>query len=127
MPMLVLLLMLAEDPATLADTLIAQARARLAIERPCPVDHNATDVTVCGRRNADRFRVPLMMTKEPGPTLLNNASGEREALLHRTNPVQELSPFLVGGGFAGASVGTKFGPGSDSGKASVAGARPLAP
>lgn len=119
--MLVLLLMLADDPAVL----IAKARAQLVIAR-CPVEET-TDVTVCGRRNADRYRVPLSTTAEPGPTLLNNAAGERAALLHRTNPVQELSPFLVGGGMAGVTVGTSFGPGSDSGKPSVSGVRPLAP
>jgi hypothetical protein len=122
MPMLVLLLMLAEDPAVL----IAHARAQLALERRCP-DRTTTDVTVCGRRNADRFRVPLKIVAEPGPGVANNAAYEREALLHRTNPIQDLSPFLVGGGMAGASVSTKTGSGSDSGKTSFSGTRPLAP
>ena len=121
--MLVMLLMLVEDP----DALVARVRALTAIEQPCPVDRNASDVTVCGRRNADRFRVPLLAEREPGATLLNNASAERAALLHRTTPIQNLSPFLVGGGLAGVTAGTSFGPGADSGKASVYGARPLAP
>ena len=120
--MLVLLLMLVEEPSAL----IAHARAQLAFERRCP-DRITTDVTVCGRRNADRFRVPLKTATDPDPAVANNAAFEREALLHRTNPVQDLSPFLVGGGMAGVSATSKLGPGSDSGKASVAGVRPLAP
>ena len=112
--MLVLLLMLADEPSAL----IARVRALTAVERRCPVDRNSTDVTVCGRRNADRFRVPLLPDRD---STVNNAAAERTALLHRTNPIQDLSPFLVGGGFAGvtATVG--------SGKTSVGGARPMAP
>jgi hypothetical protein len=120
--MLVLLLMLVEDPATL----IANARAQLAFERRCP-DRNTTDVTVCGRRNADRFRVPLKTVAAPDPAVANNVAVERQALLHRTTPIQDLSPFLVGGGLTGVSVSTRTGSGSDSGKTSVSGMRPLAP
>lgn len=122
--MLVLLLMQAKEPGAL----IARVRALTAIERPCPADRGTADITVCGRRTADRrFRLPLQTVRQPGASLLDNAAAERTALLHRTTPIQDLGPFLVGGGFAGVSVGTSFGPGADSGKVSVAGARPFAP
>jgi hypothetical protein len=68
--MLVLLLMLVEDP----EVLIARTRAQLAIVR-CPVEGAATDVVICGRRRADHYRLPLRTAAEPGPTLLNNAAG----------------------------------------------------
>jgi len=116
--MLVLLLMLAEDPGVL----IARARATLGIVR-CPVEGDAGDVTVCGRRHADRYRVPLLTATEPGADPASNAAAERQALLHRTTQIQELSPFLVGGGLAGVTATV----GSGSGKATVSGVRPLAP
>jgi len=117
--MIVLLLMLAQEPSTV----VAGLRPVTVIEQPCAIDRNSTDVTVCGRRNADRFRVPLLTRGEPAPTLPDNAAAEREALLHRTNPIQDLSPFLVGGGFAGASA--RFGSGSV--KPTIGGVRPIAP
>lgn len=113
--MIVLLLMLAQEP----EAMIAKARALVA-EPPCVPDPNSTDVTVCGRRNADRFRVPLVVPPEPGDPAHEGVPAERERLLHRTNPVQELSPFLVGGGMAGVSATANLGSGEIT-------ERPLAP
>ncbi len=106
-----------------APDLITVARARTAAEARC-AETDTTDVTVCGRRNADRFRVPLiertaLPSRDADP-------GGRVAMLHRTSPVQDMGPFLVESGFAGLSVGTSFGPGSPA-KTKVSGARPFAP
>lgn len=106
-----------------APDLVAAARARTAAATRCP-ETNTTDVTVCGRRNADRFRVP--MVERTALPSRDADPGGRVAMLHRTNPVQDMGPFLVGGGFAGVSAGTSFGSGAKSGP-KVSGARPFAP
>lgn len=112
--MLALLLLLADD----ARMLMEAARAKLAVERPCVADPNSTDITVCGLRRADRFRVPFV-SRDPDDPRNTPVMAERQALLHRTSPVQEHSTFLVGGGMAGVSA-TLRGDGSVS-------PRPLAP
>ena len=115
MPPLVLLLLATDDP----DALIASARARIAAEHRCDYT-STTDVTVCGMRGADRFRVPLV-AYDPGDPAHEGVPAERERLLHRTTPVQDLGPFQVGGGMAGVSVS------SGAGRTAVTGVRPLAP
>lgn len=101
LPLLLPILLLApiDDPTAL----IAKANTLTAAEQRCVPDPDSTDITVCGLRNADRFRVPLMV-HDPGDPRYETVSAERNRLLHRTNPVQDLSPFLVGGGMAGVSV-----------------------
>ncbi|WP_374944457.1 hypothetical protein [Sphingomonas sp.] len=86
------------------DALLAIARERLAAERRCTVDADSTDITVCGLRQADRFRVPFVV-HDPGDPRYETVAAERARLQAPTNPVRELSPFLVGGGMAGVSVG----------------------
>jgi len=106
------LLLLASPPAPEpedAAALVATSRALIAGER-CAPDANATDITVCGRRRADRFRVPLVVT-DPGDPRHEAVAVERDRLLHRTNPVQDLSPFLVGGGMAGVTASSRSGVG----------------
>ncbi len=93
----VLLSMLIEDP------LMTTAKARMAAEQPCIQSADATDITVCGRRRADRFRVPLVV-HDPGDPAYESVRDERTRLLHRTSPLDDLGPFQVGGGMAGVSV-----------------------
>jgi hypothetical protein len=118
MPMLPLLALLAQtaDPASLIRT----ARDLTAAEAPCPTVRDAAEITICGRRRADRFRVPLVV-HDPGDPRYRSVGEEREALLHRTTPIEDKSLFLVGGGMAGvrATVG-----GDGSGVATL---RQLAP
>jgi chromosomal replication initiation ATPase DnaA len=81
--------------------------ARLtSVETRCDYDPNATDITVCGRRNADRFRIPFEVPPEPGDPRHEGVMEERTRLLARTTPVKDLSPFQVGGGFAGVAMDT---------------------
>lgn len=79
------------------------ARARLTVERRCVVDPDSTDVTVCGLRRADRFRVPFVV-RDPADPRHQSVMAERKRLLAKTTPLQEKSPFLVGGGHAGVTV-----------------------
>ncbi len=89
------------------------------VEKPCNHARTTTDVTVCGKRSADRFRVPFVV-HDAGDPKYESVSAERERLLHRTNPTSDLTPFLVGGGMTGVKMSTQGG---------VTGAtdRPLAP
>ena len=101
------------------DDVMATYRARTAAERACVVDRDSTDITICGMRQADRYRVPFV-AREPGDPAIQDVPAERERLLYRRTPVQELSPFLVGGGMAGVHVSTRDGVGAGE-------ARKLAP
>ena len=99
-------------------TLVTRSAAVIAGER-CVHNPNATDITVCGRRQADRFRVPFIV-HDAGDPKHEAVWVERDRLLNRTNPVQDLSPFLVGGGMAGVTVNSSSGVSGTTG-------RPLAP
>ncbi|WP_294190992.1 hypothetical protein [uncultured Sphingomonas sp.] len=92
-----------------ADDAMETYRARTAAEHRCVVTPDTTDITVCGKRHADRFRVPFV--GGPNGNRTDDVPYEREALLHRTTPIDDLSPFLVGGGMAGVSVSTRGGVG----------------
>ncbi len=92
-----LLSILIEDP------LMATAKARMAAEQPCIQSTDASDITVCGMRTADRFRVPFVV-HDPGDPAHESLRDERTRLLHRTSPLADLSPFQVGGGMAGVTM-----------------------
>ena len=87
------------SPAPGAAAMIAVAREAITGPR-CSYDRQSTDITVCGLRHADRYRVPFVI-RDPGDPRFEAVSAERARLLHRTTPLQDLSPFLVGGGMAG--------------------------
>ena len=97
--MLTVLLLLAQTD----DTLLRTAMEKTAAEQRCSDSATARTITVRGRRTADRYRVPLTIV-EPGDPAHQSVSAERQALLHRTTPIQDHSLFLVGGGMAGATV-----------------------
>ena len=92
------LLLLAQDSGAMLD----RAKAMLSAEQHCTVQ-DTTDVTVCGLRRADRYRVPIVV-HDPGDPAHEGVPAERERLLARSNPVKDLSPFLVGGGMAGVKA-----------------------
>ena len=121
-----LLLLAPADPALPAAvrpdaaTMMARAREVVAGER-CRYDSASTDITVCGLRLADLYRVPFV-EHDAGDPHHEGVSAERRRLLARTTPIQELSPFLVGGGHVGVSTTV----GSD-GSVRAGGLRKLAP
>ncbi len=80
---------------------------------------NPDDITICSRRQADRWRVPLTQ-QDPNDPRTQNVPLEREKLFARTNNCQEKSTFLVGCGMAGVSASTRTGVG-------LIGERPIAP
>jgi hypothetical protein len=64
-------------------------------------------IVVCGRRAADRWRVPFVGYAAGDPDT-PDVMGERERWQHKTTPCQNLSVFLVGCGMAGVSVSTRL-------------------
>ncbi|KQO07059.1 hypothetical protein [Sphingomonas sp. Leaf242] len=113
-----LLSLLIEDP------LIATAKARMAAEKPCIQSADETDITVCGMRHADRFRVPLATRIVERRDMVTE---QRSALVHARTPMEDMGPFLVGGGSAGVRATVGFGPGEGSGDVKAGGLRPTAP
>ena len=102
--MVPLLILLAD-----VDALVAKARAVIAPERGC-ARSQATDVTVCGRRAADRFRVPFT-GYDPGDPRAETVAGERHRLLNKTNNCREMRAMQTGCGFAGVKLTTGGGKG----------------
>ena len=92
-------------PANVDDAM-ARYREQTAAGPRCAVERSNTDITVCGRRNADRYRVPLAI-HDAGDPKYQGVPNEREQLLARTSNCEEKSIFLVGFGKVGVSVGTQ--------------------
>ena len=111
-------LLLAQAPSAAEMIAVAQTQA---VPPRCTYDSASTDVTVCGLRHADRYRVPFV-AHDMGDPRWEGVAAERTRLLHRTTPIGDLSPFLVGGGMVGVSM-TVAGDGSTR----TAGLRRLAP
>lgn len=96
MSLSLMLLIAAADPAAL----VAAARSFTAAEHRCTADADSTDITVCGLRNADRFRVPFV-GYEPGDPRAEGVGAERQRLLARTDACQEKRAIMVGCGSFG--------------------------
>ena len=111
-----LALLLAQSAAV--DAALARYRETTRVAVTCTTPSSG-EIVVCGRRSADRYRVPLVV-HDAGNPLYEGVHDERERLLHRTTPCQDHSLFLVGCGFAGVGVST-------SGGFGLLGERPIAP
>jgi hypothetical protein len=87
-------------------------QAMTRVEPRCSAPKAGNEIIVCGRRRADRWRVPYLL-KEAGDPSIQNVSAERNGLIPTTTPCQDRSIFLVGCGKVGltASVGIGSGQG----------------
>lgn len=101
-----------------ADAALARYYDKTTAGPRCAAERDSTDITICGRRNADRYRVPLV-EHDAGDPKYQGVPAEREQLLARTSNCEEKSVFLVGCGKVGVSVGTNG--------VELGGERPLAP
>lgn len=95
----------AESPA--AETALMTYTKRMATRPNCKRARAANEITVCGRRDADKYRV-LLITYDAGDPRAEGFWGERARIQHQTTPCQENSVFLVGCGSVGVSVSTKL-------------------
>jgi hypothetical protein len=114
--MLAMMLAMVDD----VQGMVQAARERMTAEHRCIATADSTDITVCGMRRADRFRVPFV-GYEPGDPRAETVSGERNRLLAKTDNCQERRAIMVGCGFVGVTM-TSNGRGT-----SVTGQRKLAP
>ena len=100
-------------PAQAADPpALQQYQQMTSVEPRCSAPRAANEIIVCGRRRADRWRVPHLL-KETGDPSIQNVSAERNALIRTTTLCQEHSIFLVGCGKGvgiGATIGLGGGP-----------------
>ncbi|MDF0487610.1 hypothetical protein PX554_05670 [Sphingomonas sp. H39-1-10] len=110
-----LLLLLAAPDDVAITTYHALTSATPACSRPA-----GDDVVVCGRRAADRYRVPLVI-HDPGDPAYEGVPAERERLFARTDNCEEKSIFLVGCGSFGIKATV------NASGTHVAGERALAP
>ena len=89
---------------------LGKYQAMTRVEPRCSAPRAGNEIIVCGRRRADRWRVPFIL-KEPGDPGIQNVSAERNGLIATTTPCQDNSVFLVGCGKVGISVSTVIGGG----------------
>ncbi|URW75383.1 hypothetical protein M9980_12710 [Sphingomonas donggukensis] len=93
--MLALMLMLAAPQDA-----VATARALTRAEVPCRSSPDSADITVCGRRQADRrYRISFVLPAERDSVPL-----ERDRLLDQHPPACGMAAFLANCGFVGVTM-----------------------
>ena len=107
-----LLAMVAAPASAQERATMGNYQAMTRVEPRCSAPRAGNEIVVCGRRRADRWRVPYILKKAGDPTI-QNVSAERNGLIATTTPCQDNSVFLVGcGKGVGVSVSTAIGGGS---------------
>jgi hypothetical protein len=90
-----------------AETALITYSERMATRPNCKRINTANEITVCGKRNADKYRVPLIVY-DAGDPRAEGLWGERERIQHQTTPCEENSTFVVNCGSVGVSVSTRL-------------------
>lgn len=115
---MILLVMLLQDVAPVdAATIVNVYQQQTSARIPCRRTSDGDEIVVCARRNADRYRVPIVDDAQ----LDYDTPARRVVALKEPTECDKRSPFLVGCGAAGISVSTSLG---RNGKTHL---RPLAP
>ena len=114
----VLMLVAAQDAGL--EAAMTRYREATRVEARCSAP-GGEEVVVCARRDADRWRVPFVMSA-PGDPRHEAVPDERARLIRTSNPCQDMSAFLVRCGMVGVSVTT-----TGSGEVRVETERALAP
>lgn len=104
-------LLLACQPAPLAAqpdpaASLVTYRALTSVEPRC-ARASGEEIMVCGRRQADRWRIPFIAYSVGDPRA-EGLPAERVRIQHETTPCQDMGPFLVGCGMVGVTVGTSL-------------------
>ena len=66
------------------------------------------DIMVCGRRDADKYRVPFV-APTPGDPKIQDVPAERAQLVRAEAPCEQQGAHLIGCGMVGVTVSTKIG------------------
>ncbi len=106
---IIMLLLIAESSAEAAQSpstgdMIARYEKLTRGDPDCRHRRSSDEIVVCGRREADRYRVPLV-EPEAGDRRIESVSAERERYQNKTTPCQNYELFLVGCGMVGVTVG----------------------
>ncbi len=118
MTMMLLMMAMTIDETTMAAAM-ARAREKTRAGIPCQATPSDEEIVVCGRRQADRFRLPLETERADGDPKAVDAFGERARLLRVPELPCGVGAFLQRCGMVGATVSTRTG-------ARGGGQRPLA-
>jgi hypothetical protein len=94
-------------PDTPMPSVLETYYSRTSVEPRCK-QAAGDEIIVCGRREADRYRVPLI-ERDAGDPRGETLMGERERIQNRTTPCQQRGPYLVGCGMVGVTVSTTIG------------------
>ena len=90
-----------------AETALTTYAEQMATRPNCKRVRAVSEITVCGKRDADKYRVPLIIY-DAGDPRAEGLWGERARIQHQTTPCQDNSIFLVGCGSVGVTVSTKL-------------------
>ena len=90
---------------------IESYRAVTSVEPRCRAS-SGDEITVCGRREADKYRVPFVSVPVPGDPKTTNVPEERARLVARESACQQRGALPYGCGMAGMRVSTKIGSGT---------------
>jgi hypothetical protein len=74
-----------------------------------------SEIVVCGRREADKYRVPLLTPREDGDPRSESREGERHRLQHITTNCQERRALQTGCGMVGVTMHVQMGGGGKTG------------
>lgn len=105
-----------------AEAALDTYRERTRATVVCHATTDSADVVVCGRREADRYRVPFIVYDIGDPRHMG-VPEERNRLIKDQTPCEARGPFLIGCGAAGVTATVSSGGGSSVG----GGVRALAP
>ena len=111
-----LVVMLASSTAVFADTGTFDVRTSRALEnhqRLTSVEPHCRqavgdEIVVCGRRDADRYRVPLI-ERDAGDPRGESVTAQRERLQHKTTLCEQRGAYLIGCGMVGVTVSSTIG------------------
>ena len=94
-------------PDISAASALAKHRELTSVEPHCR-EARGDEIVVCGRRDADRYRLPLI-EYDAGDPRTETVMDQRERLQAKTVPCQQRGPYLVGCGMVGVSLSTTIG------------------
>ena len=117
--MAALLILAAGAAPAAADTLVETYLEKTSVQPRCKAAAG-DEITVCGRREADRYRVPFVAPQKPGDPKTTNVHEERGRLVARQSACEQKGALPYGCGMVGVKVSTRLG----TGKVEY---RPLAP
>jgi hypothetical protein len=80
---------------------------KTSVDPDCRRNIKPDEVIVCGRRAADRYRLPLII-REAGDPKNEGVHDERHRLQYVQNACDLKGPFQIGCGSVGISVGTSL-------------------